>query len=131
MEERATYQPQRLVVDELLVRVTADSSVEDGQKTGDLGINLRRIADAILIRHIMPHMPQIIAAYQGTFPAVKQQKMARPQSLTFAKNRSKSPTCVPARAISWPLIRGTVLTCSYIGPVVMRDILDQFFQFGL
>ena len=64
MEDLVTFRPQRLVVHELLVRVTADFSVEDGRKTEDLGINFRRIAEAILTRHIMPHMPQITTAYQ-------------------------------------------------------------------
>jgi len=35
------FRPERLVVHELLARVTADFSVEDGQKTEDLGINFQ------------------------------------------------------------------------------------------
>jgi hypothetical protein len=65
MEELVAFRPERLVVHELLVRVTADFTVDDGQKTEDLGINFRRIAEIILTRHIAPHMPQIASAYDA------------------------------------------------------------------
>lgn len=64
MEELAVFRPQRLAVHELLIRVTADLSVEDGQKTEDLGINFRRMTETILTRHIAPRMPDIISAYE-------------------------------------------------------------------
>ena len=38
-EELVVFRAERLVVHELLTRVTADFSVDDGQKTEDLGIN--------------------------------------------------------------------------------------------
>ena len=63
MEDLVAFRPERLVVHELLARVTADFSVEDGQKTEDLGINFRRMTAAILTRHIAPHMTEISAAY--------------------------------------------------------------------
>jgi len=63
MEDLVTFRPERLVVHELLALVTADFTVEDGQKTEDLGINFRRMTDALLTRHIAPQMPQIVAAY--------------------------------------------------------------------
>ena len=64
MEDLVTFRPERLVVHELLALVTADFTVEDGQKTEDLGINFRRMTDALLTRHIAPQMPQIVAAYE-------------------------------------------------------------------
>ena len=64
MEELVTFRPERLVVHELLARVTADFSVEDGQKTEDLGINFRRMTDILLQRHITPHMTEITAAHE-------------------------------------------------------------------
>ena len=64
MEELTVFRPQRLAVHELLIRVTADLSVEDGQKTEDLGINFRHMTETILTRHITPHMPDIISAYE-------------------------------------------------------------------
>lgn len=63
MEELVAFRPERLVVHELLARVTADFTVEDGRKTEDLGINFRRMTDALLTRHIAPHMAEVVAAY--------------------------------------------------------------------
>ena len=65
MEDLVAFRPERLVVHELLALVTADFTVEDGQKTEDLGINFRRMTDALLTRHIAPHMAEIIAAYDA------------------------------------------------------------------
>lgn len=64
-EELIVFRAERLVVHELLARVTADFSVDDGQKTEDLGINFRRITAAILARHIAPHMREICAAHEA------------------------------------------------------------------
>ena len=63
MEDLVAFRPERLVVHELLALVTADFTVEDGRKTEDLGINFRRMTDALLTRHIAPQMPEIVAAY--------------------------------------------------------------------
>jgi len=65
MESLVAFRPQRLVVHELLARVTADLTVEDGRKTEDLGINFRRLTGVILDRYIVPHMPEIVAAYDA------------------------------------------------------------------
>lgn len=63
MEELAVFRPERLVVHELLVRVTADLSVPDGPRVEDLGINFRRMVETILTRYIAPRMPEIVADY--------------------------------------------------------------------
>src|SRR5690242_20031845 len=65
LEELVIFRPQRLVVHELLIRVTADLSVPDGSRVEDLGINFRRMTQTILARHIDPHMAEIVAAYEG------------------------------------------------------------------
>lgn len=65
MEELVAFRPERLVVHELLARVTADFTVEDGRRTEDLGINFRRLTGIILDRYIAPHMADIVAAYEA------------------------------------------------------------------
>jgi hypothetical protein len=62
-EDLVTFRPERLVVHELLIRVTADISVPDGPFYEDLGINFRRIAGTILSRYLEPRMPEIRRAY--------------------------------------------------------------------
>ena len=62
-EDLVTFRPERLVVHELLIRVTADLFVPDGPNYEDLGINFRRIAGTILSRYLEPRMPEIVRAY--------------------------------------------------------------------
>ncbi len=64
-EDLVVFRPERLVVHELLARVTADFSVDNGRKTEDLGINFRRISETILTRHIAPHMAEIRDAHDA------------------------------------------------------------------
>jgi hypothetical protein len=61
----AALRPQRLVLHELLVRVTADLSVPDGPRIEDLGINFRAMTAAILERHVGPRMADIVGAYDA------------------------------------------------------------------
>jgi len=56
------FRPRRLVLHELLVRVTADFSVPDGSKIEDLGINFRGIVRDILARYVEPEMDAIASA---------------------------------------------------------------------
>jgi hypothetical protein len=57
------FRPQRLVVHELLIRVSADIFVCDGSKYEDLGVNYRNIIEAILNNYIQPHMAQIVERF--------------------------------------------------------------------
>lgn len=65
VDELVTFRPERLLVHELLVRVTADFSVPDGPRVEDLGINFRRMAQAILARHFAPHVQDMVHAYDA------------------------------------------------------------------
>jgi len=62
-EELVAFRPRRLALHELLVRVTADLSVPDGPRVGDLGINFRAMTSVILERHIEPRMKDIELTY--------------------------------------------------------------------
>jgi hypothetical protein len=63
VEALVVFRPERLVVHEILVRVTADFSVPDGPRLEDLGINFRALVTAILARHVAPRMDEIVASY--------------------------------------------------------------------
>jgi hypothetical protein len=65
VDELVVFRPERLVVHELLIRVTADLSVPDGPRQEDLGIEFRRMVHTILTRHFGPHMGGIVAAYDA------------------------------------------------------------------
>lgn len=65
LEEFVALRPRRLVLHELLVRVTANLSVPDGPRLEDLGITFRGMTKTILDRYIEPHMTEIEAAYNS------------------------------------------------------------------
>jgi hypothetical protein len=64
-EALVVFRPERLVVHELLVRVTADFSVPDGPRVEDLGINFREMTRTLLVRHVAPRMGAIVEAYEA------------------------------------------------------------------
>ena len=57
--ELVAFRPERLIVHELLVRVTSSLAVPDGPDQEDLGRNFRRMASTILDKHIAPYRLQI------------------------------------------------------------------------
>ena len=63
IQQLICFRPERLVVHELLIRVSADIFVSDGSKYEDLGINYRNIVDTILGDYIQPHMAQIVECF--------------------------------------------------------------------
>jgi hypothetical protein len=70
--ELVAFRPQRLVLHELLIRITADFVVPDGSRIEDLGINFRRIATLILGQYIAPQM----AAVESDFEQVRRRLTA-------------------------------------------------------
>ena len=63
IQQLICFRPERLVVHELLIRVSADIFVSDGSKYEDLGVNYREIVDSILFKYIQPHMVQIVERF--------------------------------------------------------------------
>ena len=64
--ELVAFRPQRLVLHEVLIRVTADFSVPDGSRIEDLGINFREITSLLVRRYLEAEMPAIEAAFERT-----------------------------------------------------------------
>ncbi len=62
-EDLVVFKPARLVLHELIVRITADIVVLEGEEEEDLGKNFRRIARRILSDYLGPHMAEIEQAY--------------------------------------------------------------------
>ena len=63
IQQLICFRPQRLVVHELLIRVSADIFVSDGSKYADLGVNFRRVVDTILKGYVEPHMDEIVERF--------------------------------------------------------------------
>jgi hypothetical protein len=89
-EDLVTFRPERLVVHELLIRVTGDISVPDGPNYEDLGINFRRIAETILSRYLTPRMPEICRDYDEL----------RAQALHVIETELASSLCAPTRRLA-------------------------------
>jgi hypothetical protein len=73
---------------ELLVRITADVSVPDGQKIEDLGINFREITRVVLTRYIGPRMEAIASAYAALRTDIAARIAPEIEALFVASNTS-------------------------------------------
>lgn len=62
-QELAAFRPQRLALHEIIIRVTADIAVAEGDEEEDFGRNFRRIASKIHDDHVLPHMDGIADAW--------------------------------------------------------------------
>ncbi len=65
IQDIVAFRADRLVVHELLVRVTASVTVPDGASYEDLGNNFRAIAAAILNGYIQPHRDALAQVLEG------------------------------------------------------------------
>lgn len=59
IQQLVFFRPERLVVHELLIRVSADLFVSDGNRYEDLGINFRKVVSRIMSAYIDPEMAEI------------------------------------------------------------------------
>ncbi len=110
--ELVAFRPQRLVVHELLIRVTADLSVSSGTRVEDLGINFRQMVNVILTGHLAPQLHGIVAAFEETRQRLAQVIRAEVDARLFAA-RSPAPS-QPARRF-FGLLRAA--------PVVTADVV--------
>lgn len=62
-EELAVFRPQRLALHEIIIRVTADIAVAEGEEEEDFGRNFRRIATRIHDAYVAPHLGEIEQAH--------------------------------------------------------------------
>lgn len=69
-EELVTFRPERLVLHELIVQVTADLVVLEGEEEELLGQHFRSIALRILSDYLTPHMPAFQQAYDRLYDEI-------------------------------------------------------------
>ena len=94
IQQLISFRPQRLVVHELLIRVSADIFVSDGSKYEDLGVNFRKVVTRILQGYIEPHMPHVIESFERLRDSGEQRIAAQLESdlYTTSKNRGNQPS---------------------------------------
>ena len=64
VHELVAFRAERLIVHELLIRVTAGLTVPDGTDYEDLGKNFRAIASTILNKYIAPHRAELAQVFE-------------------------------------------------------------------
>jgi len=64
IQQLICFRPRRLVVHELLIRVSADIFVSDGSRYEDLGVNFRKVVATVLRGYIEPHIDAIMARFE-------------------------------------------------------------------
>jgi hypothetical protein len=97
-EDLVAFRPERLVIHELLIRVTGDFSVPDGQRYADLGINFRSVVDSILKQDISPAMRKIVAGFDQLREEMRHEIE---RELGRLKPNLPSPTPVAKPARGW------------------------------
>jgi hypothetical protein len=70
IQQLVFFKPERLVIHELLIRVSADIFVSDGTRYEDLGINFRNVVATILSGYVEPEMKAICARHRELGAAV-------------------------------------------------------------
>ncbi len=123
--ELVEFKPRRLVLHELLIRVTADVSVPDGLHIGDLGINFRQITGRILGGHVEPQMEAISAAFAAARAELAATIRAAVQPTTAPGARAPPPSTRRARAFA--ILHGRRATVTQ-SPAVTWDAA-QIFEF--
>ncbi len=95
--ELVAFRPERLVLHELLIRVTADFAVPDGSRIGDLGINFREMASLLLERYLRPEMDAVTAAYDRTRHELRDAIDAALADVVPGPAPAAAPTAAPAK----------------------------------
>ncbi len=70
--ELVSFRPHRLALHELIVRITADILVLEGEAEEDLGINFRQVSRRILQHYIEPYAPKIEQSYASVCADIEQ-----------------------------------------------------------
>jgi hypothetical protein len=66
-EELVVFRPERLALHELIVRVTADIVVLEGDHEEDLGIHFRNITTQIMDSYLLPHMSDFTRLFEDLY----------------------------------------------------------------
>ena len=72
-EELVEFRIERLALHEVLIRVTADILVKEGELEEDLGINFRNIANILLDQYVLPELQSLESSYSKMQSAISDQ----------------------------------------------------------
>jgi hypothetical protein len=128
-EELIAFRPHRLVLHELIVRVTADIVVREGENEEDLGIHFRDIANQIFRQYIIPGLMQIEHGFDTMRTRIEDMTRAELER-TLAPKVTNKP-----KASSWSALFGKKRKAPR-APVLTRqerefEMINNFKQRGL
>lgn len=88
LEDLASLKAERLIVHELMVRVTADLSVPDGPNYEELGINLRGMIDTIFQNYARPELARFEEILEAVRAEVTAFMMTELSAHVFARQEA-------------------------------------------
>jgi hypothetical protein len=115
-EELTAFRPQRLALHELIVRVTADIAVSEGEKEEDFGRSFRQIAGKIWDDYIVPSMGKIEHIHAG----LREQAGALAREI-LAQTLFAPPAAPAPRRFPFSLLPGPRVAAAPAEPVDRRE----------
>jgi hypothetical protein len=100
-EELTAFRPARLALHELIVRVTADIAVPEGEEEEVFGHNFRRVAARIWAAYLLPRLDAIEAAH-----AVLTEEVAERVRAILAETLFHQPEPLPRQTFPFNLLPG-------------------------
>jgi hypothetical protein len=94
--ECVAFRAERLIIHEVLIRVTADLSVYTGRQYEDLGINFRRIVATILDEHVAPHQQSLCNLHDDNCLKIERAIKRELEATLFAPRSSATDVDEPA-----------------------------------
>ncbi len=89
--EWISFRPHRLVLHELIVRITADIVVLEGEAEEDLGINFRAITRRIFDHYVEPRLTQIEQNYDRVCTRIEELMLREIDSVIQQLSPAKAP----------------------------------------
>lgn len=143
-EELSAFRPQRLALHELIIRVTADIAVAEGEEEIVFGQNFRRITATIHDRYIMPQMARIEAVFadlcqradatvhqilgQTLFPTAEPPRPRRFPFSLFGRRASTASPSKPRQELEYEIVSGYKTAGLAESDPLLRDAFKSLYR---
>jgi hypothetical protein len=129
-EELISFRPHRLALHELIVRITADIVVREGEMEEDLGINFRTIARHIFSKHIIPGLMQMEHGFDTMRTRIEDLTTQELEAVLFQKVLAKT-----AKPSFWSSLLGAKPKSPVTAPQSRQErefeLINSYKQSGL
>lgn len=109
-EELVCFRPERLVLHEVIIRITAEIAIVESDEEAELGINFRQMANIILQQYIQPEMTAIKARYDAMQLQARSVIEKELSTSLFMPDSSASNQKTHRLAKFWPFSRAKIET---------------------